>query len=329
MKKLYWLLIFYMAPAQPQIGANHYHHPECRCHERMIIHGHLLKSFFKTIMPMEYNAEYVACKLLNKNPLPVAVNYLAIPWAALISSNELWRVPKIKLNGGFTVCQCDNYEEIIPLLKEIGIDTLFSSCAIKDKQYEGITVLPFPYCAVNGPLPAKPKCIWYSFIGMSATHPIREKLFKIPKAKNAFLKNRKHWHFCLNEKAKKRYQAEYKYVLAFSRFSLCPRGVGAGSIRFWESLKAGAIPVIIGDDITLPTGVNWEECIVRVAEKDVLKINEILEAISFEQEQTMRKRCLEVYPLFSGENFVSVIRNHYLNNSPQSFDKIKNKKTFT
>lgn len=46
--------------------------------------------------------------------------------------------------------------------------------------------------------------------------------------------------------------SEFRAVLEDSTFSLCPAGTGPNSIRLWESIGAGAIPVILADDWAPP-----------------------------------------------------------------------------
>jgi hypothetical protein len=49
-----------------------------------------------------------------------------------------------------------------------------------------------------------------------------------------------------------------------SEFVFCPRGTGNFSIRFYETLYYGRIPIIIDTDIVLPFSdlINWDEIIV-------------------------------------------------------------------
>ncbi len=254
--------------------------------------------------------EYTAYKLLKEDPLPDSINYLAIPWAVLINTKQLEKVPKIKINGGFTICQHIHYEKIIPLLKKIGIDVLFTPHV--NKKYDGVTVLPFPHLAVNGIMPNSNKNLWYSFIGYN-THWTRKFIFDNYSSKNNnIIIERKQWHF--NGKNQKEEQEEYQDVLARSRFSLCPRGTGASTLRFWESLQAGAIPVIIADDMQLPTNFDWNLCTLQIPEKNINQLEQFLSKISQERENAMRKQCLEAYALFSGNNFVKIVRNYYLSN---------------
>jgi len=62
------------------------------------------------------------------------------------------------------------------------------------------------------------------------------------------------------------------------RFILCPRGNGLSSIRLFETLEAGRVPVILSDALLLPACVNWDECAVIVPERDLAQIPALLAA---------------------------------------------------
>lgn len=243
---------------------------------------------------------------LKKNPLPDEIHFLAVPWAQVINRNLPY--PEIQLNGGFTVCQHVDFEKIIPHLKKIGIDTLFTPHVTKD--YEGINVLPYPHFPINGCEPEKEKSLLYSFAGLDS-HPCRKPIFeKLTGKKGTWVIKREHWHFWngnVEEEAR-----EYQSLLSKSRFSLCPRGVGASTIRFWESIQAGAIPILISDAMRLPDGVKWEKCALFVKEKHVKYVPTLLRFVSKKKEKKMRKRCLELYQKYlTKENFANFIWDHY------------------
>ena len=266
--------------------------------------------------------EYKAYKLLKRNPLPQEVNYLAVPWASLINQKRLDGVSTKPIEGGFTICQHIDYKRIIPALLKIGIEVLFTPHVYDD--HKDIKVLPFPHYAVNGVKPTRKKDIWYCFIGWDSTSLInsnlRNNIFKTNHPKNTVIKRRKYWHFVckrnwwggnLSETQRRKEKTEYLDILARSRFSLCPRGTGASTIRFWESLKAGAIPVLLSDAMRLPSGADWDQCIIRMCEDEAKKIPETLGKISVERERVMREGCLKAYKNFSGDSFINCIKGCY------------------
>jgi hypothetical protein len=172
-----------------------------------------------------------------------------------------------------------------------------------------LRILSFPHVAVHGADPGT-KDLLYSFVGC-ATHACREPIFALPERPDAVVIRRGDWHFYLNDRKQAEEREEYQRILSRSRFSLCPRGTGPSTIRFWESLQAGAIPVLISDDHLLPEGYDWDRCVVRIAEKDVADLVRVIEAISPETEESMRSESLKAYDLFSGDNLVRCIRVHY------------------
>ena len=73
-------------------------------------------------------------------------------------------------------------------------------------------------------------------------------------------------------------RARFREILARSRFVLCPRGNGMSSVRLYEALSVGAVPVIIADDWTPPPGPAWETLSIRWPEGRIDGLTEMLEA---------------------------------------------------
>jgi hypothetical protein len=119
-----------------------------------------------------------------------------------------------------------------------------------------------------------------SFVGSRTTHPVREKLLALER-EDILVKdtsstgNRVTYH---GEPAEReRFWSEYANSIADARFSLCPRGRGAGTIRLYESMKMGRACVIISDAWQPNDGVNWDSFSIRVPESEVSRLPEILE----------------------------------------------------
>ena len=72
---------------------------------------------------------------------------------------------------------------------------------------------------------------------------------------------------------------KYADVLRRSKFVICPRGVGTSSIRLFECLRAGRVPIIVADQWVEPEGPDWSSCSVRVAERDVASIPKLAEEL--------------------------------------------------
>jgi hypothetical protein len=58
-------------------------------------------------------------------------------------------------------------------------------------------------------------------------------------------------------------RARFQNILGRSRFVLCPRGRGTSSIRLYETLAAGRVPVIVADDWVEPRGPEWGNFSIR------------------------------------------------------------------
>ncbi|MHB1467706.1 MAG: exostosin domain-containing protein [Solirubrobacteraceae bacterium] len=75
-----------------------------------------------------------------------------------------------------------------------------------------------------------------------------------------------------------RQRERFRDVLARSRFVLCPRGNGTSSVRLYESLAAGAVPVIVADDWLPPAGPEWERFSISWPEGRIGGLTRMLEA---------------------------------------------------
>lgn len=74
-----------------------------------------------------------------------------------------------------------------------------------------------------------------------------------------------------------KYHREFAEALADSKFTLCPKGAGASTLRIFETMKAGRVPVIISDEWVPPEGPAWESFSLIVREKEIGSLPEILE----------------------------------------------------
>tara|TARA_Y100001973_G_C5155126_1_gene310284 strand:- start:657 stop:1322 length:666 start_codon:yes stop_codon:yes gene_type:complete len=198
-------------------------------------------------------------------------------------------------------------------------------------KFEGVKIDTIFLAPVFTGKPNKQKDILYSFVGSYGNKhlsDIRDKIFKDKGHSNAIIIERIGWQFDLdvyqdqvlnnpissvqqyinNEKAK-----FYEETLTRSRFSLCPSGTGPTSIRFLESLGSGAIPIILADTMMLPTikEINWDDCTIKIPEKNYNNLRDILSRITQKKEKEMRKKGLEAYKLCTGKNFIRNIREYY------------------
>jgi glycosyltransferase involved in cell wall biosynthesis len=91
----------------------------------------------------------------------------------------------------------------------------------------------------------------------------------------------------------------YNELLSDSVFSLCPDGTGPNTLRLWESLAVGSIPVIIADGWVPPeipeSRVQLRDVCVFVRRDDVDGLFRRLRAMSAEEIRIRHEKAMELY----------------------------------
>jgi len=112
----------------------------------------------------------------------------------------------------------------------------------------------------------------------------------------------------------KEFEDEYKHVLASSKFSMCPSGSGANSIRLWESLSYGSVPILLADTYILPPlrGFEWKDVLIVWKESELDTLHDYLKSFDVDRFTSMRARCVELFhAYFSPETFNRVILEYF------------------
>ena len=143
------------------------------------------------------------------------------------------------------------------------------------------SMLSCPYLQPEGrrfeqlPVPSVAPDLLFSFAGNVRTHRVRGKIMNLthPRAVLKDVRPSK------DSPSRSAMDEDYWHLIARSKFVLCPQGVGTGSYRVFEALCAGRVPVIVSDDWQEPDGVDWGECSVRVASREVAEIPRLLERL--------------------------------------------------
>ncbi len=109
---------------------------------------------------------------------------------------------------------------------------------------------------------------------------------------------------CAAERAATR---RYNELLSDSVFSLCPEGAGPNTLRLWESLAVGAIPVVVAEDWVWPSipgaGLRWEDAVIKVRRDEVDGLFARLRRMRAEEPQrlpAMQAAGRAVYERFEG-----------------------------
>lgn len=171
-----------------------------------------------------------------------------------------------KLGPTFAYCNSDAPLSVFPGLYP-SLDTRaavasFSvgSCYIEEIRADGALQLP----------PHSQRQHLWSFLGRVETHPVRQQLeLAAARWQNGFFRAAKPGD-SLGFDA-------YSAALRETRFALCPRGFGPSSIRIYEAMQAGCVPVIISDQWCAPVGVDWDQCSLRLKEAQIDQLPALLE----------------------------------------------------
>lgn len=138
--------------------------------------------------------------------------------------------------------------------------------------------------AGRGPAPGRQPDtrLLFSFEG-SATSRLRRRLFSLPfDPAHAVVRDTSpsYSHFDHSAPGRETGQARYVETMLDSQFALCPRGVGTGTLRLFESMSLGVAPVLISDRYVLPRGPRWDTFLVHPRERQVPRLPAALAAIA-------------------------------------------------
>lgn len=187
-----------------------------------------------------------------------------------------------------SVCQHIHWIRILEKCEQLGITDIHLShkdSTSETKQAEIGTQMSlhgWPLIAVNYEIPErrhglerKPineRTLLASFVGAHMKHyrdNSRLELFEAAKAygsDDVLVDLGKEWHFnkivyeeqVLNKSVSTEHLDEhqqktfrYNNILSNSKFSLCPEGAGPNTLRLWESIAVGSIPIIFSDDVSI------------------------------------------------------------------------------
>ncbi|QEY32402.1 hypothetical protein EVJ50_09430 [Synechococcus sp. RSCCF101] len=228
--------------------------------------------------------------------------YCAFPWASWIDAQQLQqpcgstpRAGALPSGPIATVAQHIWIERHAERLRQAGITDCFWSHARRGRtHWGGLRWHPFPLypvrCGDHPPPPQLPdpsERTWlYSFQGAyDPEHyltPVRRWIQALPPRPDARVQQRRGWHFQEavyqeqlrgeridpgRRQARQREAEAYATTLLQSCFALCPSGSGPNSIRLWEALGYGAIPVILSDTLELPGDPRlWQAASLRLPE---------------------------------------------------------------
>ena len=231
------------------------------------------------------------------------------------------------------VCQQIHFKRDLPsYLKELSITDFWTSHKRHGIDFIGeVRLHSWPLYAVNyknsersvGLIKKRlsEKRYLASFVGAYMAHylsDIRLKLQIFSNLPDFCIEIKNQWHFnevvyehqvsgkSLDHDEEKAHEiVHYNQVLSDSIFSLCPSGAGPNSLRLWESLAIGSIPVILSDDYELPNineltkGLNlsWKDAVIIYPEKKIDSLEQYLRSIPDAQREKMSAAGIQLYGL--------------------------------
>ena len=311
--------------------------------------GYTLYYYSKDMWQKPIITEKIIFDTFKKNN-NIPDNYLAFPWATLIDdintngTSELLFITKFKCPNTslITTCQHIYYRNLLPLFKQIGITILFVPHLEKSdylmQEKFGIILYPislYPYNKCNTEFKnISDRKYLFSFTGAHDKNvymsTIRNKLLNIPQNDNynIHIKINNEWFYNKNIYCNEQFNdsendkyIEFQKLLLDSKYSLCPSGTGCNSIRFFESLSYGSIPILLSDEIILPKFIDWSNYILQIEEHNINNIYKIIE--QNDKIDCMSKKCVEIFlEYFDNDKFDKQIIWH-IQNKPEYFTETK------
>lgn len=305
----------------------------------------------------EQHAFAMALKILPKVD---GVIYFAFPWASLIDfidrkKNDDIQIFTEALEAGsklvnpddkiVTVCQHIRMLNHQDIFHKYGITDVFWSHSVKGQnffpQFNDINIYPFPLYpvqAVDYEQSYEDKNLHFSFVGARSNqwyltqsrNMIIDNLSDIP---DSLVIGRESWHYnkvVYDKQINKRNDisnlidedktSEYIDILKNSIFSLCPSGSGPNSIRLWESIGFGSIPIILADTYQAPGSIDlWNSCSLFVKENidEIINIPELIRGIiSNKTKLTQMQNSLRLlWYIYGPDCFIYDIQLFFLENS--------------
>jgi hypothetical protein len=188
---------------------------------------------------------------------------------------------------------CSN-DFIIPFLPGVyaSIERRWLSTRTRSGFYLGVSDNEF----VEFTLPNRDLKYLFSFLGNADTAPVRRKLSELSHPRSFFQDTSAQYSNVLSGKLgseeMKQYWRRYAGITKASKFILCPRGMGTSSVRLFDAMRMGRVPVILSDEWVEPEGPAWAEFSVRVPEAEYAKTPALLERLESKAvEMGMRARA--------------------------------------
>jgi hypothetical protein len=158
--------------------------------------------------------------------------------------------------------------------------------------------------------PSRPRYL-YSFAGDINTHPVRRRLPALHCPPTGHIRaTPAKWPTDAGER--EAFRRTYFDDILSAKFVLCPRGRGTSSVRLFETMALGRVPVIISDQWIPPHGPKWASCAVFVPEARIAHIPDALREAEPDWEQLATNAFDEWQKWFSPETVFDTLVGYCL-----------------
>ena len=90
----------------------------------------------------------------------------------------------------------------------------------------------------------------------------------------------------------------YNASLCRARFALCPAGAGPNTLRLWEALAVGSVPVLLGHHPRLPdlsdACFGWDDALIRY-HGELRDLPRYLAQFSMDEVRRRQQLCQQAY----------------------------------
>lgn len=223
-----------------------------------------------------------------------------------------------------TVCQHIYWQHMVNAFVQLGVSHVWlSHCTqqVVAERLAGLHYGPWRLFAVNVEDPSRTagltlslragqRPILASFTGAHMPHylsDVRLRLLALQHQPGFEIAVNDEWHFeqavyanGVNQNHADSVQT-YNQQLSQSVFALCPAGSGPNTLRLWEALAVGSIPVLLGDEPLLPTiperitMVDWDAAVVRCAVQDIPQLPQRLNAMPQSERAQRQANCQALF----------------------------------
>lgn len=241
-----------------------------------------------------------------------------------------------------TVCQQIHWYRFAGLFADLGFTDLHLSHAVEDVVASGshpYRIHSWPLIAVNIEVPGRQAGLVIgkpvrqrkylaTFIGAYMKHyrsDVRVQIFEAAKAAalpDVVVDLGGEWHFnkivyaeqvagkaiaAQDREKEENATRNYNEVISDSIFSLCPEGAGPNTLRLWESLAVGAIPVVFADEWIPPEvpnteGLRFTDAALIVKASEIPGLFQRLAAMPDDERERRSQRAMQLYALYKTMN---------------------------